>query len=158
MNVGKMWKTPETCGKLAKKCGKRVEKCLKNVDNCPKNVGNFVDKMWECGKHVGNSFVCANVQNCRQLYKRESIFFFLFFFFSFFLFFFFYCISITFPKLWLLLLGEVVLFNCMLSHVGTERERRTCNEWLCTGVMRMVVIIYLKLAIFVYTSVYCFNS
>ena len=93
VNVCKMWETPEKCGKLAKKCGKRVEKCLKNVDNCPKNVGNFVDKMWECGKHVGNSFVCANVQNCRQLYKRESIFF-LFFFFSFF-----YCISITFPKL-----------------------------------------------------------
>ena len=65
-----MWETPEKCGKLAKKCGKRVEKCPKNVDNCPKNVGNFVDKMWECGKHVGNSFVCANVQNCRQLYKR----------------------------------------------------------------------------------------
>ena len=82
-----MWETPEKCGKLAKKCGKRVEKCPKNVDNCPKNVGNFVDKMWECGKHVGNSFVCANVQNCRQLYKRESIFFsfFLFFFFSFFI-------------------------------------------------------------------------
>ena len=54
MNVGKMWKTPEKCGK---------------------HVG-----MWKtCGKHVGNSFVCANVQNCRQLYKRESIFFFLFF-------------------------------------------------------------------------------
>ena len=80
MNVGKMWKTPETCGKLGKKCGKHVEKCPKNVDNCPKNVGNFVEKMWECGKHVGNSFVCANVQNCRQLYKRESIFFFFFFF------------------------------------------------------------------------------
>ena len=49
VNVGRMWETPEKCGKLAKKCGKRVEKCLKNVDNCPKNVGNFVDKMWECG-------------------------------------------------------------------------------------------------------------
>ena len=80
-----MWETPEKCGKLAKKCGKRVEKCSKNVDNCPKNVGNFVDKMWECGKHVENSFVCTNVRFCRQLYKRESIFF-LFFFFSFFLF------------------------------------------------------------------------
>ena len=60
MNVGKMWKTPETCGKLAKKCGKHVDNCPKNVDNCPKNVGNFVEKMWECGKHVGNSFVCTN--------------------------------------------------------------------------------------------------
>ena len=84
INVGRMWETPEKCGKLAKKCGKRVEKCLKNVDNCPKNVENFVDKMWKCGKHVGNSFVCTNVQNCRQLYKRESIFFFFFFFFFFF--------------------------------------------------------------------------
>ncbi len=49
VNVGRMWETPEKCGKLAKKCGKRVEKCPKNVDNCPKNVGNFVEKMWECG-------------------------------------------------------------------------------------------------------------
>ena len=81
MTVGKMWETPEKCGKLSKNCGKHVEKCPKNVDNCPKNVENFVDKMWECGKHVGNSFVCANVQNCRQLYKRKSIFFFNYFLF-----------------------------------------------------------------------------
>ena len=62
VNVGRMWETPEKCGKLAKKClhkiiiyaiinnvenmwktcGKHVEKCLKNVD-----------KMWECGKLCG---------------------------------------------------------------------------------------------------------
>ena len=72
MDVGKMWKTPEKCGKLPKKCGKHVGKYLKNVEKCPKNVENFVDKMWECGKHVGNSFVCTNVRFCRQLYKRED--------------------------------------------------------------------------------------
>ena len=49
-----MWETPEKCGKLSKKCGKHVDNCPKNVDNCPKNVENFVDKMWECGKHVEN--------------------------------------------------------------------------------------------------------
>ena len=81
VNVENMWETPEKCGKLAKKCGKRVENSPKNVDNCPKNVGNFVDKMWECGKLVENSFVCANVRFCRQLYKRGSIYFFLFCFF-----------------------------------------------------------------------------
>ena len=86
-----MWETPEKCGKLAKKCGKRVEKCLKNVDNCPKNVENFVDKMWECGKLVENSFVCTNVRFCRQLYKRESSF--LFFYFLFFYFFIFSCVG-----------------------------------------------------------------
>ena len=67
VNVENMWETPEKCGKLAKKCGKRVE-------------------MWKtCGKLVENSFVCTNVRFCRQLYKRESIFFiFLFFIFYFF--------------------------------------------------------------------------
>ena len=25
INVGKMWETPEKCGKLPKKCGKHVE-------------------------------------------------------------------------------------------------------------------------------------
>ena len=89
-----MWETPEKCGKLPKKCGKHVDNCPKNVDNCPKNVENFVDKMWECGKHVGNSFECTYVQNCRQLYKRESIFFLFLIFFIFL-----YCISIAFPKL-----------------------------------------------------------
>ena len=88
VNVGKMWKTRQ---KMWKTCGKRVEKCLKNVDNCPKNVENFVDKMWECGKLVENSFVCTNVRFCRQLYKRESIF--LFFYFFIFLFFFFSCVG-----------------------------------------------------------------
>ena len=140
VNVGKMWKTPEKCGKLAK-----------NVENVWKTCGN-VENMWKtCGKHVGNSFVCANVQNCRQLYKRESIF----------CFFVCRCVS-RYVCEWVServseWVGEwvsaAVLFNCMLSHVGTERERRTCNEWLCTGVMRMVVLIYLKLDIFVYTSV-----
>ena len=91
MNVGKMWRTPETCGKLAKKCGKRVEKCLKNVDNCPKNVGNFVDKMWECGKHVENMWKThLYVQMCKIVanYTNVSQFFFVFLFFLFFFFFF----------------------------------------------------------------------
>ena len=80
-----MWKTPETCGKLAKKCGKRVEKCLKNVDNCPKNVGNFVDKMWECGKHVENMWEThLYVQMCKIVanYTNVSQFFLNIFYFS----------------------------------------------------------------------------
>ena len=49
MNVGKMWETPEKCGKLAKKCGKRV------------------DKMWECGKHVENMWKTCGKLIC--MYK-----------------------------------------------------------------------------------------
>ena len=84
-----MWETPEKCGKLAKKCGKRVDNYPKNVDNCPKNVGNFVDKMWEFGKHVENMWEThLYVQMCKIVanYTNVSQFF---FFFSFFLFFFF---------------------------------------------------------------------
>ena len=88
-----------------------------------------------------NSFVCTNVKIVGN-YTNESQFFFIFFF----------------VRGYVCACGGTyvragVLFNCMLSHVGTERERRTCNEGLCTGVMRMVVLIYLKLDIFVYTSV-----
>ena len=83
VNVGRMWETPEKCGKLAKKCGKRVEKCLKNVDNCPKNVGNFVEKMWKCGKRVENLWKThLYVQMCDFVanYTNVSQFFFFFFF------------------------------------------------------------------------------
>ena len=94
-----MWKTPETCGKLGKKCGKHVEKCLKNVDNCPKNVGNFVDKMWECGKHVENMWKThLYVQMCDFVANYTNVSQFFFFFFLIF-FIFLYCISIAFPKL-----------------------------------------------------------
>ena len=82
------------CGKLGKKCGKHVEKCNKNVDNCPKNVENFVDKMWECGKHVENMWEThLYVQMCKIVgnYTNESQFFSFFLLFLFFLFFFFSC-------------------------------------------------------------------
>ena len=121
------------------KCGK----LQKHVENSAKNVGNMwksAPKMWITAPKMWETLwiKCGNVENmwethlyvqmCKIVanYTNVSQFFFFFSFFSFFSFF--YCISITFPKLLLLLLGEVVLFNCMLSHVGTERERRTYNK------------------------------
>ena len=85
-NSRNMWKTRQ---KMWETCGKHVEKCPKNVDNCPKNVENFVDKMWECGKHVENMWKThLYVQMCKIVanYTNESQLFFLFLFFLFFLF------------------------------------------------------------------------
>ena len=136
-----MWKTRQ----------KMWETCGKHVENCPKNVENFVDKMWECGKHVGNSFVCTNVQNCRQLYKRKSIFF---LFLSFFSFFFFFSCTGTYVSVcgYVCVCGGALQLYA-LAH-GTERERRTCNEWLCTGVMITFVGIYILVSYCLYIQVF----
>ena len=143
---GNILVTKQECGKLQKNVEnsrKMWETCGKHVGNYPKNVENFVDmqickyvnmqiceyaNMWIC-KYV-NMQICEYVQNCRQLYKRKSIFSF-------------FCALVCAWVRALVYMGvcAVVLFNCMLLHVGTERDRRTCNEWLCTGVMRMCLYI-----------------
>ena len=87
-----------------------------------KNVGNFVDKMWECGKHVENMWKThLYVQMCDFVgnYTNVSQFFFFFFFFFFFVRR--YVCRHTY-------MCAVVLFNCMFSHICTERERRTCRS------------------------------
>ena len=102
-----------------------------------RKCGN-VENMWETHLYVQMCKIVANYTNVSQ-------FFFIFYFF-------FFCVQVRARvRMWVC---AVVLFNCMLSHIGTERERRTCNEWLCIGVMITFVGIYILVSYYLYIQVF----
>ena len=142
------------------KCGK----LQKNVENSPKNVENMwksASKMWITAPKMWKTLwrKCGNVENmwkthlyvqmCKIVanYTNVSQFFF-FFFFS--------CAG-TCAGTYVSVCGGALQLYALAR--GTERERRTCNEWLCTGVMITFVDIYILVSYYLYIQVFnIFNA